>query len=392
MRGASRQAASRESEAAPVAFDAATAGAIAKRLLAWYDEHRRDPPWRAPPGTPADPYRVWVSEIMLQQTTVATVTPYFLRFMARWPTVEALAAAELDDVLRLWQGLGYYARARNLHACARALIAEHGGRWPGSEAELRRLPGIGAYTAAAIAAIAHGRRTLPVDGNVTRVLARLLALTTPPSGARALLATAARALAPGERPGDFAQAMMDLGATVCVPRRPRCEACPVRPACQARARGLAADLPLATPKPERPTRYGLVYWLARGDGAVLLRRRPAEGLLGGLMTLPTSDWRGHPWVPGEDASAPPSRGWRPLAGAVRHVFSHFALELTVLVGEADPTASPAGQWARAEELAELALPTLMRKVIARARDDRAEAEAGSAAVAPAPSRRRRRGR
>ncbi|HYU11045.1 MAG TPA: A/G-specific adenine glycosylase, partial [Stellaceae bacterium] len=257
-------------------------------LLAWYDRHRRDLPWRSPAGTRADPYRVWLSEIMLQQTTVVTVAPYFDRFVARWPDIRALAAASLDEVLHEWQGLGYYARARNLHACARAVVARHGGYFPENPAQLRALPGIGDYTAAAIAAIAFDHGSAAVDGNVERVVARLFAVVEPLPAAKPRLKALATALVPARRAGDFAQAMMDLGATLCTPRRPRCVLCPWREACAARAAGIADNLPARLDKPERPWRYGVVFWLSRGDGAVLLRRRPEKGLLGGMIELPST--------------------------------------------------------------------------------------------------------
>src|SRR5438876_5375270 len=260
-------------------------------LLAWYDRHRRNLPWRAPPGMPPDPYRVWLSEIMLQQTTVATVGPYFDRFVARWPDVSALAGATLDEVLPHWQGLGYYARARNLHACARAVADRHGGQFPGEPAALRALPGIGGYTAAAIAAIAFDHRAAAIDGNVERVVTRLFAVCQPLPAAKPRLRELAAALVPETRAGDFAQALMDLGATICTPRRPRCVLCPWRACCAAAASGLADDLPARVEKPERPLRYGVAFWLTRPDGAVLLRRRPEKGLLGGMIEIPSTPWR-----------------------------------------------------------------------------------------------------
>src|SRR5580704_7645564 len=241
-------------------------------LLAWYDRHRRQLPWRSPPGERSDPYRVWLSEIMLQQTTVVTVAPYFDRFVARWPTVSSLAAAALDEVLHQWQGLGYYARARNLHACAREVAERHGGRFPDDVAGLRALPGIGDYTAAAIAAIAFDRQEAAVDGNVERVVARLFAVREAMPAAKPRLRALARELVPALRAGDFAQAMMDLGATICAPRRPRCVLCPWRDPCAARESGFAEELPARAEKPERPLRHGIVFWLQRPDGAVLLRR------------------------------------------------------------------------------------------------------------------------
>ncbi|HEX7970237.1 MAG TPA: A/G-specific adenine glycosylase, partial [Stellaceae bacterium] len=226
------------------------------RLLDWYDRHRRDLPWRAKPGERPDPYRVWLSEIMLQQTTVATVGAYFGRFMARWPDVSALAEASLDEVLHLWQGLGYYARARNLHACARAVVERCGGRFPETEAELRALPGIGDYTAAAVAAIAFGRAATPVDGNIERVMARLFAHAEPLPDAKSVLRRLAATLTPAERAGDYAQAVMDLGATVCTPKKPKCILCPWREACRGRMQGIAESLPARRAKGEKPLRRG----------------------------------------------------------------------------------------------------------------------------------------
>ncbi len=333
-------------------------------LLAWYDRHRRDLPWRAAPGVRADPYAVWLSEVMLQQTTAATVAARFGRFLERWPTVEALAAADLDRVLRAWAGLGYYARARNLHACARVVAAEHGGRFPSDEAALRALPGIGAYTAAAIAAIAFDRHAVVVDGNVERVMARLFAVETPLPAARAELRAHAAELTPRNRPGDYAQAVMDLGATVCAPRRPHCPACPWRGRCRARARSIAETLPRRLPKPERPLRRGIAFWIVRDDGAVLFVRRPASGLLGGMMALPTSEWTEAPAVRAEPPIA--ARGLRTLPGFVSHGFTHFRLELRVRAGMAlDP--APDRLWLEPGAIDGQALPTLMRKVIAHAR-------------------------
>ena len=263
----------------------------ASRLLAWYDRHRRTLPWRAPAGRRADPYVVWLSEIMLQQTTVATVGDYFRRFVERWPTIEALAAAPIDEVLSAWAGLGYYARARNLHACALAVAGPHGGRFPTEEAALLALPGIGAYTAAAIRAIAFDQPASAVDGNVERVIARLFAIETPLPDAKTEIKARAARLVPAERAGDYAQAMMDLGATVCTPRNPRCVICPLMANCKARKLGLAEDLPRRAPKALKPTRRGLAFVLARKDGAILLRKRPPKGLLGGMDEVPSSPWR-----------------------------------------------------------------------------------------------------
>jgi A/G-specific adenine glycosylase len=330
-------------------------------LLAWYDRHRRHLPWRAPPGQRPDPYRVWLSEIMLQQTTVATVGPYFDRFVARWPNVSALAAASLDEVLNLWQGLGYYARARNLHACARTLAERHDSAFPDEPAALRALPGIGAYTAAAIAAIAFDRRIAAVDGNVERVVARLYAIETPFPAAKPRLAALAAALVPQHRAGDFAQSMMDLGATLCTARRPHCALCPWRSSCAALATGQVEVLPARAAKPERPQRFGVAFWLTRRDGNVLLRRRPEEGLLGGMIEIPSTAWRAEPWALEEAVQAAPAPAeWLLLPGAVRHGFTHFRLELAVAAASA--VVPVRGLWSAVDRLGEHALPTLMKKV------------------------------
>ena len=359
----SRRPASRRPATKPRARPSDTAS-FAPALLGWYDRHRRAMPWRALPGRKADPYRVWLSEIMLQQTTVVTVGPYFMRFLARWPDVGALAAASLDEILQEWQGLGYYARARNLHRCARVIVAEHGGRFPDTEAALRELPGIGAYTAAAIAAIAFGRRAVVVDGNVERVVARIFTVETPLPAAKPELRRLADNVTPDERAGDFAQGMMDLGATICVPAKPNCLICPVRDFCRATKAGDPARYPLRAPRPTRPLRKGVVFWLERADGALLLRRRPEEGLLGGLMEFPSTDWRSDSWELDEAlASAPCRAAWQEVAGIVTHGFTHFELELTVVRARL-ARGKPAGVWAQPEELGRHALPTLMRRVAA----------------------------
>jgi len=333
-------------------------------LLRWYDRHRRSLPWRAKPGERPDPYRVWLSEIMLQQTTVATVGSYFDRFVARFPSVEALAAAPLDDVLHAWQGLGYYARARNLHACARAVVAEHGGRFPDTVEGLETLPGIGAYTAAAIAAIAFDRKAAAVDGNVERVVARLCAVETPLPGAKRELRALTESWVPNERCGDFAQALMDLGATVCTPRSPQCILCPLQRSCRGLALGIAESLPNRRARADRPTRRGIAFWAIRPDGSVLLRRRPESGLLGGMIEVPSTEWRAKR-IDEKTArkEAPVRASWVRLPGTVRHTFTHFHLELAVLSGEtgADPNAQ--GIWVPLDRLSEQALPTVMKKVV-----------------------------
>lgn len=339
---------------------------LARTLLEWYDRHRRALPWRALPGEAVDPYRVWLSEIMLQQTTVVAVAPYFEAFAERWPTVEALASADLDQVLRGWAGLGYYSRARNLHKCAQ-LVALSGGRFPDDEAALRALPGIGPYTAAAIAAIAFGRRTPVLDGNVERVASRLFAVTEPLPAAKVTLTARIAELVPDARPGDFAQATMDLGATLCTPRKPACAICPWSGACVGRRLGIASTLPQRQEKPPRPTRHGLAFWIIRRNGTILLRRRPDSGLLGGMMEVPSTPWREQPWPMIEAASlAPLFLEWRVLPGSVRHTFTHFHLELGVAVGLATPRQHAQGIWVRLDQLAEQALPTLMHKVVRHA--------------------------
>ena len=306
---------------------------IRSRLLSWYDAHRRDLAWRARPGETADPYRVWLSEVMLQQTTVPHATRYFEAFTSRWPTVGALAAAADDEVMAAWAGLGYYARARNLLACARAVVRDHGGRFPSDEAGLRSLPGLGPYTAAAVAAIAFDRPANVVDGNVERVMARLNAVETPTPAAKPELNRLAAALVTDQRPGDWAQALMDLGATICRPRAPLCEACPVAVHCLARAGGSPENYPRKSAKAARPHRHGVSFILVN-DGAVALARRPPRGLLGGMLGLPTTPWRGAPWTLAEAATHAPVAGrWLEL-GTVSHVFTHFSLELRVLTLEA----------------------------------------------------------
>ena len=336
---------------------------VRRRLLRWYDRKGRTLPWRAVRGETPDPYRVWLSEIMLQQTTVAAVKPYFADFVARWPAVADLADADLDAVLHAWQGLGYYARARNLHKCARLVAGERGGRFPGTEEELAELPGIGVYTAAAVAAIAFGQKTMPVDGNVERVTARLFAVAQPLPGGRKRISALARGLTPTRRPGDFAQAMMDLGATVCTPRNPACEACPLRPECRAGKAGKAERYPVKGPKKVRPLRHGWVFWARRGDGGILLRRRPEKGLLGGMMEFPSTGWRQRAWTAAEAAGQAPLSGhWRPLEGVVRHTFTHFRLELTVLAADVKGRAPKGALWCPPDRFSDHALPTLMKKV------------------------------
>jgi A/G-specific adenine glycosylase len=343
-------------------------------LLDWYDRERRDLPWRAAPGRKADPYRVWLSEIMLQQTTVKAVVPYYAAFLRRWPTMEGLAAAGLDEVLAAWAGLGYYSRARNLHACARRVVECHGGRFPRSEQALGELPGIGPYTAAAIAAIGFGTRATPVDGNVERVVARLFAVPLPLPRAKPELRRLAERLTPLGRAGDHAQAMMDLGATVCTPRRPSCLVCPLAGFCAARAKGIAAQLPLREARPERPLRRALAFVALRDDGRVLLRRRPGSGLLGGMLEVPSTDWAAAlPSIEDRFRTVPVRGDWRRVPGTVTHTFTHFRLEALVYLAVVSQRArlaacadSPRCQWLPRHEIDRAAVPSVMRKLIAHA--------------------------
>ena len=342
--------------------------ARAADLLAWYDRHRRALPWRASAGERPDPYRVWASEIMLQQTTVTAVKPYYERFMTRFPTVKALAEAPSEDVMQAWAGLGYYSRARNLHACAKAVMEGHRGRFPDTEEGLRALPGIGAYTAGAVAAIAFDRPAAAVDGNVERVMSRLFAIEDELPGARPLIREKVLALLPHGRPGDFAQALMDLGATICTPRNPACGLCPWREPCRARIAGTQESFPRKAKKKAGVTRYGAAFVLTRQDGAILLRTRPAKGLLGGMAEVPTSEWRADYELDGAAQDAPLPLRWTQVAEPVRHVFTHFPLELTVFTSSvSERTQAPAGM--RFTPLAKLSgepLPSLMLKVVERA--------------------------
>ena len=336
-------------------------------LLHWYDRNRRVLPWRARAGEVADPYHVWLSDIMLQQTTVAAVVPYYERFLTRFPNVAALARADASEVMAAWAGLGYYARARNLHACAQAVAAL--GYFPNTIDGLRALPGIGPYTAAAIAAIAFGVPAVPIDGNVERVVSRLYAITTALPGAKPEIAAAAARLgaepAAQARPSDFAQALFDLGASLCTPTNPACALCPLGTDCAARQRGIAAELPRKAPKPVRPQRFGVQFWLTDAADQVLLRHRPPRGLLGGMTELPGTPWRSEPWTEAEACQhAPVTAGWRNVGG-IKHVFTHFELHLTVLAASA-PRIQAEGFLLPIAGLEAAALPSVMRKCIQRA--------------------------
>lgn len=340
---------------------------LIERLLAWYDAHGRELPWRAPAGEASAPYQVLLSEFMLQQTTVATVKARFATFLARFPSLHALAAADEGDILHAWQGLGYYRRARALHACARVIVEQHGGQVPSEERALRALPGIGPYTASAIRAIAHGAPSVPVDGNVLRLMARLHGVDTPLPAAVPELRKLAARLTITHRPGQVAQALMDLGATVCRPRSPACLVCPWRPACRAHRAGSVERLPRRAPKRERPLRRGLAFLLARPDGAILFRRRPPGGLLGGLHELPSSPWREGPLdVHRALAHAPSTTSWRLHPNAIRHGFTHFILELALAEGRVDRNAGidgGLGVWCPLGDLGRLALPTVVTKLL-----------------------------
>jgi A/G-specific adenine glycosylase len=337
---------------------------IAAKLLDWYDRHARSLPWRVPPNDDRgpDPYHVWLSEIMLQQTTVAAVGPYFARFLALWPTVDALAAADDADVMREWAGLGYYARARNLLAAAR-VVAANGG-FPETEAGLRGLPGVGPYTAAAIAAIAFGEPAVVIDGNIERITSRLFALPDVLPAGRPRLAAALAPLVPPDRPGDFAQAMMDLGATICTPRKPLCSACPLAAACAAAIAGTPEAFPVKAPRRPRPLKHGTVWWIEHG-GQVALVRRPAKGLLGGMLALPGTEWG-----TAQDHALPFPSDWRLLTEGVRHGFTHFELELKVAsTALADRRQLPPGidpVWTGRADVAAAGLPTLFARAAALA--------------------------
>lgn len=340
-------------------------GNIRAAILTWYDAERRDLPWRSAPGHIADPYAVWMSEIMLQQTTVATVKSYFEAFITKWPKVNDLAAADLDEVLVAWQGLGYYARARNLHKCARTVTDEHSGMFPDTVDDLLKLPGVGPYTASAIASIAFNRATVPVDGNIERVVSRLFNIRTPLPGAKPEIQANATLFADASRPGDFAQAVMDMGATICAPKNPKCMLCPVQAFCDGRKMGEPSAIPVKAPKKLRPERRAAMFWLENADGAVLLRRRPESGLLGGMMEFPSTNWREGDWPDLEECESaePISTAWTCLPDEAIHVFTHFKFLMQVFVGTTDRIENTDGIWVHPSDFPKHALPTVMKKVV-----------------------------
>ncbi|HUY68879.1 MAG TPA: A/G-specific adenine glycosylase, partial [Alphaproteobacteria bacterium] len=335
-------------------------------LLEWYDRYRRILPWRAMKGEMPDPYRVWLSEIMLQQTTVGAVGPYFRRFVNRWPTVAHLARARRGEILKMWAGLGYYRRAHLLHDCAKKIMCDYGGEFPRDEESLRALPGFGPYTAAALAAIAFDKRASAVDGNAERVMARLHAVRVPLPQAKPRLRMLAESMLPDARFGDYAQALMDLGATICTPRHPKCDLCPWMKDCCAHALGIAGNLPRRLKAKAKPVRRAIAFVALNGKGEVLLRRRPKDGLLGGMMEVPSSAWREDPMPTLAKAAkeAPGKARWRLVPGHVRHVFSHFELEMAVAAGHL--AGADCGVWRPAKKLGGEALPSVMRKILRHA--------------------------
>jgi A/G-specific adenine glycosylase len=341
---------------------------LSERLLSWYDIHRRVLPWRAPKGKHADPYRVWLSEIMLQQTTVQAVGNYYRKFLSLWPDVAALANASEDDVLAAWAGLGYYARARNLHAAARLVAHEMGGKFPATAERLRALPGVGGYTSAAIAAIAYDEKQAAMDANAERVIARIYAVETPMPKAKTELHALCSALVP-ERAGDFAQALMDLGSAICTPKRPDCGNCPWTDYCRARRRGIQELLPIKAPKPARPLKRGVAFVARDKSGAVLLVKRPEKGLLASMLQPPLGSWtEAFPSSTKALEQAPFAAKWKKRAGIVHHGFTHFELETEVYIADVQKRPRFKGDWIAAERLGEVALPTVMRKIVAHGLD------------------------
>lgn len=340
---------------------------LSTALLDWYDQNARTLPWRNRHTSPSDPYHVWLSEIMLQQTTVPTVIPYFESFLTLWPTVDALAGAELDDILHAWQGLGYYARARNLHKCAGVVSRDHAGLFPDNETDLLKLPGVGPYTAAAIAAIAFKLPTVPVDGNIERVMSRLHAIEEPVRQTKDRVRSLATEIMPGDRAGDFAQALMDLGSMVCRPKSPKCEQCPWSGSCVAFKKGKADQYPVKLAKKPKPVRHGVAFWLQNAEGDIWLRKRPLRGLLGGMIEVPSTDWREQPWaaVEIEDMKLL-NADWTEITGHVTHTFTHFHLKISVWAGVTSANNNEDGFWCSPDQFSEQALPTLMKKIVRHA--------------------------
>jgi len=338
---------------------------LQEQLLAWYGKHQRVMPWRALKGKTPDPYHVWLSEIMLQQTTVVTVGPYFLKFISKWPTVKDLATAKLDDVLAAWAGLGYYARARNLHKCAQVIATQYNGKFPSLQETLLELPGIGPYTAAAISSIAFNQPAVAVDGNVERVVSRFFAIEEPlPASKEILRAHAAQLAEANTHPGDFTQAFMELGATICTPRKPRCGSCPWQKACKARSKGIAEDLPRKTLKAKNPVRYGKVFWIQKKSGEFLIEKRIGKGLYEGMFQLPTTEWTDKP----DTKTLPHPYGkhmrFKSLEATIRHTFTHFDLVLEIWAARPGRNFRiPAGRFISVAEIEAYALPSLMRKVM-----------------------------
>ncbi len=342
---------------------------LGETLLAWYDIHRRTLPWRAPKGRRADPYKVWLSEIMLQQTTVQAVGTYYRKFLERWPTVQGLAEAQQDEVLAAWAGLGYYARARNLHAAARVVAHQMGGIFPGTAASLRALPGVGGYTAGAISAIAYDEKQAAMDANAERVIARVYAVKTPMPKAKTALHALCSALVP-DRAGDFAQALMDLGSAICTPKRPNCPQCPWTNNCKARKLGIQEQLPVKAPKMQRPMKRGAAFVVTDRAGAVLLVKRPDKGLLASMLEPPLGPWgEKFPASAAATKQAPFAASWKKRAGHVRHGFTHFELEIEVYVAQVSKRPKTPGEWVPRDSLGKVALPTIMKKIVEHGLDE-----------------------